>query len=921
MSTNSNPEDLYDFWNYIIGVNCIPFNSKNKVTYENWSTWQDQSIPVEVFENWKENGLFDKGIAVIAGKIWRGKYKGKYLACVDIDNKKGKEEFLSYFGQYDTLEKLAQKTIVEQHRDNLNKVHIYFVVEKPLTKKSGLGAAATKNQTIDLSDECQVPAIEVKSEGKHGVMIVSPSIHKNGFPYEILGIKEPTILNKEQSEKLENMFSQIYDKYDSGKKIESNNIPISKLFEDRFVVYEGNNRHVNVLRLCESLYIQSNRLLTFEELLARAMEWNERHCRSPLEIDEIKKLVRQGMIWIDKESIKSNKSRRNPREDENDESNTSIENLLTSIKQRCNQIFFDQFHELYVSINIRSHHEVIPIASKKFESVILSEYYENNKLLLSKDKLSNVLGLVRAREELNSQIVVKDLNLRIAKVPSQNRNDKEDRDYYYDLINSNWQIVKITTEGWEIISGNEEPIFKRYRNNLPQVIPNRNYPKDIMDSFLTLFNIPDKKNNLLLLVYLICLFIPDIAKPILILRGSKGSAKTTAFELIKNVVDPSDMDTLFFPKELNDLIQIMNHNYVLYFDNISYISSGMSDLLCRTVTGTGFSKRKLYSDDEDVTYKFKRSIGINGINLASVKPDFLDRSLIIELERITKDKRRKDEDIKTKFRVLLPDILGWIFDILVKVLKYKKEHAEEIKLKDLPRMAEFAEYGEVISRCIGYDEYEFIDAYFENIDIQNEEVIESSIIARVIIEFMENRQVWKGTSSELYSVLMTIVEDKTEGVYVRNRDWPKAANSLSRKINEIESTLKEKGIEISHSYDNKRKSRIIILTNIEKISSLSSYRSNDTNPEEHYQNDVIQDLLSPSEDNKKSEDKLAEDNELRLVNEDITTSLKQPNIHEIARKLYPGSDIWICNNCTFKGDKFDLLSHPPHCKNNRSDIV
>ena len=42
----------------------------------------------------------------------------------------------------------------------------------------------------------------------------------------------------------------------------------------------------------------------------------------------------------------------------------------------------------------------------------------------------------------------------------------------------------------------------------------------------------------------------------------------------------------------------------------------------------------------------KGAIGVNGINLASVRPDFLDRALVIEVKRIPKDRRKRDEDIK-----------------------------------------------------------------------------------------------------------------------------------------------------------------------------------------------------------------------------------------------------------------------------------
>ena len=118
-------------------------------------------------------------------------------------------------------------------------------------------------------DESQIPAIEVKSEGKHGLMIVSPSIHKNGHPYEIIGTEELTILNREQSEKLEEAINEIYENYNAKTNFKDNKIPIADLFEDNFLVYEGNNRHLQVLRFCESSYSKSNRLLTFDELICK----------------------------------------------------------------------------------------------------------------------------------------------------------------------------------------------------------------------------------------------------------------------------------------------------------------------------------------------------------------------------------------------------------------------------------------------------------------------------------------------------------------------------------------------------------------------------------------------------------------------------------------------------------------------------
>lgn len=305
----------------------------------------------------------------------------------------------------------------------------------------------------------------------------------------------------------------------------------------------------------------------------------------------------------------------------------------------------------------------------------------------------------------NDEIKKVNLNLRVAKTNNDNT-------LYYDLTNSKWEIVKITPEGWGIIKNNDIPIFNRYENNCSsQAYPSKDYDKEIFfNRFLKLFNLESKKYAILLSVYMISLFIPGIPKVILVVSGTGGGAKTTTFKIIKNIVDPSSADTFSFPKQINDLVQTLAHHHVNFFDNVSSISEEVSDLLCRAVTGAGFSKRALYTNDSDIIYKFKRCIGVNGINIATTRPDFLDRSLIIKLKRINDNARRKEEDIDREFEELKPSVLGYIFDVLVKVLKYRKDHEGERLLNGCPRMADFAEWGEIISRCIGYDDGEFINA-------------------------------------------------------------------------------------------------------------------------------------------------------------------------------------------------------------------
>ena len=153
-------DSMADFWYYERGLNVIPANTKEKKTFENWSNWQDHPIPVDVHESYKKAGYYKNGIAIITGKIWRGRDKSKYLVAIDFDNKKAIEEFV---GSDTSLEDLKQITLVEQHSD-LTKMHIYFIVDREIPNK-----ASDKTNTGTPANQInsnEIPALEVKSNEK-----------------------------------------------------------------------------------------------------------------------------------------------------------------------------------------------------------------------------------------------------------------------------------------------------------------------------------------------------------------------------------------------------------------------------------------------------------------------------------------------------------------------------------------------------------------------------------------------------------------------------------------------------------------------------------------------------------------------------------------------------------------------------------
>jgi hypothetical protein len=469
-------------------------------------------------------------------------------------------------------------------------------------------------------------------------------------------------------------------------------------------------------------------------------------------------------------------------DNDNDSDSESPSEILLDLVSKANITFFkDQYNTAHASVNIHDHAEILRVEGSKFKRYLTKLYYDSEEKVIGSETVKNVISILQARAEFEGQTYP--LSLRVAWYEG---------DIYYDLTNDRWQCVRITKDGWELLDKTPIPMFTRY-NQIPQVVPaaSGDYEPDVFDMFLRLTNLKNEEDKILAAVYIITLFIPDIPHVVSQIHGEKGSAKSTLQTFIKLLVDPAKPKQLTIRHDISEFIQQLAHNYISFYDNLKYTPSWLSDEVCKAVTGVGSTKRKLYSDDDDIVYEYKRCIGFNGINLGLTEPDIFDRSIMVELERITKEDRKQEADIITEFLELRPKLLSYIFDISVKALKIKPT----IKLNDLPRMADFAIWGEAIARAMGYKELEFISVYYDNIGKQNVEAVENNPLGQAIAKLIESffdkdkPSSWQASLSKALNVLNTIALENN--INTGSKMWPKAENSLSKRLKPLLSNLRE----------------------------------------------------------------------------------------------------------------------------------
>ncbi len=449
------------------------------------------------------------------------------------------------------------------------------------------------------------------------------------------------------------------------------------------------------------------------------------------------------------------------------------EQLLEIVESSSTSFFHSDIKELYAAIPVDSHVEILPIDSPDFELWLNGLFYRNTAKPISKDGVKQVLAVLSAKALYDNQTPLK-LSTRIA---------EHDETFWYDLTNAQWQAIKITKDGWEVVY-NPPILFNRYRHQTPQSIPKKG---GNINKILDYVNI--KENKTLFLCWLVSCFIPNIPHAANIISGEKGAAKSTATGLLKNLIDPSALDTLTLQNDQRTLAVNLQHHWLLPFDNVSFINEEVSDTLCRAITGGGIQQRKLHTNSEDTIFTFQRCVIINGIHNVATRADLLDRSILIELLRITDGERKELSEIIANFEADKPDILGGIFDTLVKAIAL----FPTIKLQNLPRMADFARWGYAIGEALNEGSGQvFLDEYTGNRQIQNEEAIANDPVATLIVEFMKNRQEWAGLYSVLYRLLADIAEDN--GINAKHKSFPANAVALSKRIKAIKSNLENVGI-------------------------------------------------------------------------------------------------------------------------------
>ncbi len=360
----------------------------------------------------------------------------------------------------------------------------------------------------------------------------------------------------------------------------------------------------------------------------------------------------------------------------------------------------------------------------------------------------------------------------------------EDR-IYVDLGTKDWKSVEITADGWNVVA--KSPIkFTRPNSLLPLPLPKVG---GNWEDFQKLINAADD-NWILIVSWLTQAFWPRGPYAFLNITGEQGSGKSLTQRMCKSVVDPSLTPLRRPPKSEHDLMIGALSERILSFDNLSGMPANLSDAFCGLATGTSLATRLLYTDREESFLTARRPCVFNGIDVLTNRGDLLDRTLTVDLPRISKQDRKEEGAIMKEFDRVHPQILGLILDATVTGLRHENGVVQE----KLPRMADFYKWVIACEPALPWQQGKFIAAFERQSREAMGSIIESDRFASAVyqhaLKLIPGKN-FKCTASDLLLQL-----EETEACHMMGGNWPANSSSLGKYLRRIAPALRAKGITI-----------------------------------------------------------------------------------------------------------------------------
>jgi len=441
------------------------------------------------------------------------------------------------------------------------------------------------------------------------------------------------------------------------------------------------------------------------------------------------------------------------------------------------QLDWDLWHwedEAYTSFCVKGHRETHKLSSSPVKRRLRYAFRERFGRAPNNTALTDAIAMLEAMAFAEGW--ERPIHVRVA---------EHEGVLFIDLGGKSWRIVRIDMHGWKVIEAADAPVvFARPKGirALPEPRPGGR-----LEGLLKYINVKTD-DQMLVYVWIIASLWPSGPYPLLVLIAVQGAGKSTFLRVLRRLIDPNASPFQSLPKDEEALMISAKNRWLLALDNLSDIRPWLSDALCRISTGGGLNKRKLYTDDDEVIFDVQRPMILNGISDLASRPDLADRALVLRLPRIDERQRKPEAEFWAAFEHDLPHILGAVFDVLSGVLR----RIDDVKLNELPRMADFARLGVAAEPDLPVEPGSFMRAYWHNQAGLTKAAVENDPFIAEVVAVAREDGPWEGTAAQLRDAILRRMSDDQPS----DGTVPSSPNGVSTRLRRFLPALRAEGIEV-----------------------------------------------------------------------------------------------------------------------------
>ncbi|MCX6178154.1 MAG: hypothetical protein NT163_02085 [Chlorobiales bacterium] len=449
----------------------------------------------------------------------------------------------------------------------------------------------------------------------------------------------------------------------------------------------------------------------------------------------------------------------------------------------CGELFYDECsREAFVTISDKN--ETLKIGGSLFTDWLSYAYYQD-----SGHSSASEAAIKQASSALSGLCKFEGGKERVFMRAAKHTQSGA---YYLFMADDKNRAIEVTATGWRVLDRYPVKFWKPSSSSaLPEPVAGGDVGR-----LWEFCNIPTD-DRLLVLAWMLDSFRVDTPFPVLELNGVQGSAKSSTQAKLRSLIDPSTANLRKAPKNDEDVAVAANNNWMVSYENLSYLPARIQDTFCSIATGGAAGGRALYTNGEESVIEMKRPCVINGIPSLITAQDLTERSIHVELPRI--EQYLGEVELQTAYDSALPEIFGGLLDLFVTTLSI----LPSVKIARPPRMVDFCSLGEAMARGLGENAGVFTALYNENRKESVLRSIESSPVASAVLElactFVAGATVHDGTYSELLDKLLKYKHD--------NDGWPKNPKGLANALKRNMPALQQAGVVVIPEQGQKRNNK------------------------------------------------------------------------------------------------------------------